>query len=97
MTSKPIARLGDKDTGHNGYSPRPGDESSSNVFINGIPAHRLNDHWITHTNGTHSHDGRVSTSSSSVIINGRGAARVGDSISCGGTIAEGSPDVLVGD
>ena len=35
--------------------------------------------------------------SSDVIINGLPACRIGDSISCGDTMAEGSSDVIIGD
>lgn len=35
--------------------------------------------------------------SANVIVNGKGAARIGDSISCGGNIATGGGNVLVGD
>ena len=31
-----------------------------------------------------------------VFINGRAAGRVGDSVSCGGSVAEGSPNVFIG-
>lgn len=37
------------------------------------------------------------SASGNVIINGKGAGRVGDSVSCGGSVAEGSGDVIIGD
>lgn len=36
------------------------------------------------------------SASGDVFINGRPAARIGDSVSCGGSVAEGSPDVFIG-
>ena len=35
--------------------------------------------------------------SPTVFINGLAAGRIGDSVSCGGTVAEGSSDVWIGD
>jgi len=34
--------------------------------------------------------------SSSVYINGKAAGRIGDPVSCGGTVAEGSSNVFIG-
>jgi len=91
------ARLGDYCTGHGCWPPRTGVSASPNVHINGIAAHRLNDPWNVHccpTDGCHA--GAVASGSSSVFINGRPAARIGDSISCGSFIAMGSPNVSIG-
>ncbi|WP_423754269.1 PAAR domain-containing protein [Acidaminococcus massiliensis] len=38
----------------------------------------------------------INSGSNSVLINGKGAGRVGDSVSCGGSVAQGSPDVFIG-
>ena len=40
-----------------------------------------------------SHSGSISGGSSTVFVNGKPIARVGDSVSCGGTVAQGSPNV----
>lgn len=91
------ARLGDFCTGHGCWPPRTGISASNNVFINGIRAHRLNDAWNVHccpSDGCHA--GAVASGSASVFINGRPAARIGDSISCGSLIAMGSPNVDIG-
>lgn len=42
------------------------------------------------------HTAHIASGSSTVIINGLAAARVGDAIDCGGTVATGSPDVIIG-
>ena len=42
------------------------------------------------------HPGSLAGGSSSVVINGSPAGRVGDSISCGGSVAMGSADVFIG-
>lgn len=89
-------RLGDIGSGHGGYGPRPNTEGSPNVFINGIPAHRVGDAWAEHCSGKHCHSGVMSGGSSTVFINGKAAARVGDAISCGSTAASGSPSVFFG-
>jgi len=71
--------------------------ASPNVYINGIQAHKLKDPWNVHccpTDGCH--PGEVASGSATVFINGRPAARIGDSISCGSLIAMGSPNVSIG-
>ena len=91
------ARLGDYCTGHGCWPPRTGARASPNVYINGIQAHRLKDLWNVHccpTDGCH--PGEVASGSATVFINGRPAARIGDSISCGSYIAMGSPNVSIG-
>ena len=89
-------RLGDVCTGHGCFPPRPNDEASDNVFINGIGAHRLGDHWVTHCCTIICHDGVAAEGSSTVFINGKAAVRIGDMISCGSASAEGSPNVFFG-
>ena len=91
-----VARLGDKDTGHDGFPPRACDSASSDVFAGGIAIHCQGDHWPTHRSGKSSHDAVTVGGSSTVFVNGKPIARVGDAISCGGTIAEGSPTVFAG-
>lgn len=90
-------RLGDLSTGHASWPARPNDSASNDVFINGIAAHRKDDHWATHCNPVPvCHDGVASTGSSTVFINGKAAVRIGDSISCGDTVAQGSSNVFIG-
>lgn len=89
-----VCRKGDTCTGHGGFPPRANDEGSPNVFVNGIPAHRQGDHWVTHCAGNSCHDGTLSGGSSSVFVNGKPLGRIGDDVSCGSVVASGSPDVL---
>lgn len=91
-----ISRLGDECTGHGCFPPRVNDEASNNVFVNGIGVHREGDHWVVHTCGDKSHDGIASKGSSTVFVNGKPAMRVGDLISCGSAVAEGSSNVFIG-
>jgi uncharacterized Zn-binding protein involved in type VI secretion len=72
------------------------DEASDNVFINGIGAHRVGDHWTTHCCTIICHDGVASEGSSKVFVNGKAAVRIGDMISCGSASAQGSPSVFFG-
>lgn len=90
-------RLGDLDTGHDACPPTSLITASSNVFINGKEAGRVGDSYAVHGCIVHpSHSGVVASGSSSVFINGQPAARIGDPVSCGGTVAEGSPNVYIG-
>ena len=94
-----VVRVGDMSTGHpHCYPPTPASSGSPNVFINGIPAIRLSDPWVTHgACPVHRpHSGSSSSGSSTVFCNGKPLCRVGDSISCGDAMAEGSPNVFAG-
>lgn len=74
-------------------------EGSMDVFINGRPACRKDDKVTTHLrpgNPCPAHAPGVARGSVSVFINGRPAARVGDPITSCTSIAEGSPDVIIG-
>ena len=93
----PATRHNDKDTGHDACPPRGLDEHSSDVFINGRGAGRQNDAYYLHECPDHpSHKGVIAKGSSTVYINGKQAGRIGDPVSCGGEVAEGSGDVFIG-
>lgn len=96
MSGKSILRVGDLCTGHDGYHPRPCIDGSPNVFINGIPVHRVGDHWQTHTDGNSSHGGVTIGGSSSIFCNGKAVARTGDAIDCGSFCDKGSANVFAG-
>ena len=96
-----VARLGDKCTGHDCFPARKSISGSPNVFINGIPALRVRDafetHCCTHDEMPHGcHDGTLQEGSSSVYVNGQPLGRIGDKVSCGSTVAEGSGNVFAG-
>lgn len=94
--SSGITRLGDLSTGHGSFAPRISDSASTDVFVNGIGAVRVGDHWAVHCDSNGCHDGVQATGSSTVFVNGLAVARIGDSISCGDTVAIGSTDVFAG-
>lgn len=90
-------RLGDNDTGHDACPPTALVSASGDVFINEKGAGRVGDTYTPHGCDVHpSHSGKISSGSSSVFINGKAAARIGDPVSCGGSAAQGSPDVFIG-
>lgn len=91
-----VVRLGDQCTGHGCFPPRVNDSASGNVFINGIGAHRVGDHWVTHCCGIPCHDSAMASGSGTVFVNGKALARVGDSVACGSAAAQGSSNVFAG-
>lgn len=67
------------------------------MYINGIPAGRVGDTYTAHGCPVHPpHTGVIAAGSATVFINGRAAGRIGDPVSCGGSVAVGSPNVFVG-
>ena len=94
--SRQATRLGDLCTGHGCFPSRPNDTASPNFYINSLPSHRQNDHWVTHCCGNSCHDGYLVFGSNTFYVNSRQQARVGDFISCGSTVMTGSPNTFVG-
>lgn len=92
-----VARLGDMCTGHGCHPSRPNVGGSHNVFVNGIPAHRQNDHWPTHCCGDDCHDGVLAAGCPGVYVNGLELGRVGDPVNCGSHVAMGSGNVFAGE
>lgn len=91
-------RLGDMSTGHSDYPSRPNIQASSDVIVNNKGVHRKGDRWAVHCNHhPRCHDGVASSSSNTVFANKKGIVRIGDSVSCGDHVAQGSPNVIVGD
>lgn len=82
-------------TGHTCWPPRLNDEASPDVFVNGIAQHRQTDHWVVHCCPP-CHDGFLDRGSPTVFVNGLEAGRIGDPVTCGSFIMEGSPNVFIG-
>lgn len=91
-----VARLGDKCSGHGCWPPRKNTSASSDVFVNGIGAHRVDDTWAAHTCKKNTHTSILSTGSSTVFVNNKALGRIGDDVACGSAIAQGSSDVFSG-
>ena len=90
-------RLGDNDTGHDACPPTALVSASGDVLINGQGAGRVGDSYATHGCVNHpGHSGVIASGSSSVFINGKAAGRIGDAVSCGGSVAQGSSNVIIG-
>lgn len=82
-------------TGHADFPPTKVIASSKTVFINGKSVVLNGDPIIPHTNPKPTtHDGTVIASTSKIFIEGKKAGMIGDSISCGDTIAAGSSNVM---
>lgn len=92
-----VTRVGDKSTGHDNCPPVEAVEGSKNVFMNGKPAVLMGDKYAPHGCENHQiHQGILAGGSPSTFINGKSVGRVGDPISCGGTVAEGSNNIFIG-
>ena len=90
-------RIGDADVAHcSGMTRAVG---SPNVYVNGIAWSRQGDNNTPHLLPgvpCPSHAAPIATGSSKVFINGKGAGRVGDSISGCTSVASGSSNVFAG-
>ena len=90
-------RIGDADVSHCSGMVRA--EGSDNVFVNGIPWSRQGDVNTPHLlpgAPCPTHTAPIAIGSTTVIVNGRGAGRVGDAISACTRVAEGSDNVFAG-
>ena len=90
-------RVGDDDVGHCSGMVRA--QGSPNVFVNSIPWSRQGD-----VNTVHllpgipcpAHNAPITTGSTTVFVNSKGAGRVGDAISGCTSVAAGSSNVFAG-
>jgi uncharacterized Zn-binding protein involved in type VI secretion len=94
----PVTRRGDKCTGHGSWVPRSSSSGSPNVFVNSIPVHRQGDGWNAHASPSPNppHGGSLASGSSTVFINNKQCGRIGDPVSCGSAVAQGSANVFAG-
>ena len=93
-----VTRVGDNNTGHDACPPTPLSSGSPNVNVNGIPVGRVGDPYLPHGCPAHpAHVGNIASGAPHVFINGLAAGRIGDPVTCGGTVAVGSPNVNIGD
>lgn len=94
----PVTRLGDMSSGDPcGAGPRKCIGGSSDVFVNMLPMHGYGHPWAPHScPKSPPHDAVTVGGSGSVFVNFVPVARIGDPISCGSKIVQGSADVFVG-
>lgn len=91
----PVCRLADMTMGHGCYPPQVLLEGSEDVFIEGIPAHRVGDKIQKHCcKGCHPSTSAIG--SSSVFVNGKAIMRIGDSADCGSIMMTGASTVKAG-
>ncbi len=91
-----VCRVTDMCTGHGFWPPRQCDGGSQDVYVDGSPVHRVDDHWIIHCYGSDCHDSTLLQGSYTVFANGRGVGRVKDPVVCGSKVATGSNTVFAG-
>lgn len=78
-------------TGHETAPPTTITATQSVVFINGVAALVEGDKIVPHAG----HEGSV-IGTSNVFINGKRMIHIGDSVTCGDHVAQGSPTVFIG-
>lgn len=97
MAGMPVHRQGDLDTGHGCWPPRPTSSWASRTYVNNLLVHRDGDAYEVHCcPGSDCHAGTGAGGSATVFVENKALRRVGDAVSCGGTAAEGSPNVFCG-
>lgn len=92
-----ITRIGDADVTHCSGMVRA--QGSGSVFANGIAISRQGDVNTVHLlpgSPCPAHNAPITSGSSKVFINGKGAGRVGDAISGCTSVAQGSSNVFAG-
>lgn len=77
-------------SGHGCFPPRPGVATAMRTFAGDIPVLRVGDAYPVHSCGDQSHPGTVSAGSLKSFVAGIALARIGDAISCGSVVAQGS-------
>ena len=97
--SKQAHRLYDIDTGHDchpGWWPsREIVTSSPTVKMNIKGLTRVGDTYKKHCCGTKCHIGHLATGNPTVLINGKPAGRVSDTVDCGGQAKTGALNVFI--
>ena len=85
----------DQCTGHGCWPPRLIIQGSDNVLTNNKPQARLGDALALHAcPGSPPHGAVIASGSEDTYVNGKPLARVTDSVSCGGSCATGSGNVI---
>jgi len=93
-TLRPMSRQPDITTGHGCWAPSKGITASPNVFINGLPAHRVGDTFTPHTCGKDVHSDVAAVGSTKVLVNGSPSMRLGDKLAPPALMAQASWSVF---
>lgn len=90
--------LGGMCSGHACYPPRNNLQASGNVFAESIAVHRQGDMWSVHCCGSppSCHTSVLAKGSSTVYVNGKQCARLGDPVACGSVTVDGAGTVFAG-
>lgn len=92
-----VTRVGDKCTGHDGYEPKPLIEGSKTFKVDGKPIGLVGCHYEEHSKpNADTHQDYIAEGAPSFFIEGKPVARIGDKVSNGGTVAEGSTTFIIG-
>lgn len=92
-----IAKDGAKTSGHEQFPPTTVTASSTKVFVEGSKVCLDGDSIVPHTRQVKpfdTHTGNVNATTSKIFVEGKPVARMGDPVSCGDTIAQGSSRVF---
>ena len=89
-----VVRLGDAAV-HGCYGPHYPTVGSPNVTVDGLPVIIKNTPYTPHTCGDDTHDG-IASGDCNVYVNGQPVQKVGDSVSCGSVMVQGSGSVSIG-
>jgi len=94
----PVSRIGDIAMGHGSFPPTPAATGSPDTFVNSISVHRVGDVVVSHGSPSPSppHARITAAGSPTTIVNGSPVVRIGDAVGCGGFLAEGSSDTIIG-
>ena len=91
----PCSIAGDMSIGHAGFSPSPVTPSTANILVMGAPPHVAGDIIGPHVLGLSVHVGTV-IGSTTVLVNGKGLARLMDKGDCQSLILGTGATVMVG-
>lgn len=91
-----VAFKGGKCTGHSCFPPRESTEGADTVTVNDKPVHCVGHQWAFHTCGDNTHKGALANGSDGVSVEGVAVGRIGDDVTCGSVVAEGSEDTTAG-
>ena len=94
--SMPCSITGDLSIGHAGFSPSPITPTTSTVLVMGVPPHVAGDLIAPHVLGLSAHPGTVADVSKTVLVQGKGLARMMDKGDCGALILGTGATVMVG-